>query len=358
MSTPPTLAYITPGTVYANQLIPKSVGGGTWPHRVDIYVPRRAPIRALVSLHGGGGTKAAHANSLRVLLRRTQNPTPLDVRWEMLEFWRCIAVFPQGQACLAENAVDNPFNPNGVDTRSDKYPNGVATWGPAHMYSGADDMSFLVDLHTYLLDTFATLGSNSIHLAGHSNGGMMTQRMWREMPVYRCHACISGPAPRMFIDQPYEPSTLRPLWMQFGSMDEILGIRDGWYGEGLHWPGPWFQQPPQLSKANVYGTNIDGVWTPLLAEYENGVDTFNKAIQGWVLGPTPVDPPYSWASTTPVVTTDEMTYEMYSWQAVNKKITLRLINGATASHELRKQQQTIGKALWSQILRWIVFETT
>lgn len=350
------LAYFSPGTIMPNQLIPRSVGGGTWPHKVDVYVPRLTPLRALVCLHGGGGTKTAHAAALRVLLRRTATPTPLDVRWDLLDYWRLVAVFPQGQACLIENAVGNPFNPNGVDTRSETYPNGVATWDNGHMYSSADDKAFLVDLRLWLLATFPYLGAQAVHIEGHSNGGMMVQRMWREQPVYRCHACISGPASRPYLATPYDPSTVRPLWMQYGAFDDVLGLYGGIAGAGSHWLGPWLQQPEQLSKANVYGYMGPSGWVPQLSEYQPGHVTFDLGALEWVdRNPGVFVPPYEYDDVTAVVT-DAAEGTLTTWASVDNRIKLRLLSDA--GHALRDQQTKLGKALISQILRWIVFETT
>lgn len=254
-----------PGTVLLQRFIPRTDGPGNHPHPCDFFIPRGGPRQALVVLHGGGGSKRSQAIFCRTLKTRSVIVQPKDVNWRRLDTFRCMEVYPLGQKCLPSNAVDNPWNPNGVDSRVAKRPDGVTAWSQGYFWSGANDPQFLKDLKTYILSEFATV--QHVHLHGHSAGGMMTKYMWRFEPnEFSTYSTVSGPTPYHWIGATL-PTVIKPLWMQVGLEDTILGIKDGIAGPGSHWgDSTWRQQPEQLSPINVKGVTVAGTWVPQLQE--------------------------------------------------------------------------------------------
>ncbi len=338
------IARTEPGTLYADQVIPKS-GGGFWPHKVDIYRPIRAPLRAIVCLHGAGGNKANFARALRVLF--TTPPTVDSANWALMDSGRALCVFVQGQACTTANATSNAWNPNGVNTVSASYPTGVATWSNGHMWSGSDDKSFLQDLRTYILGTFGSV--LACHLVGHSNGGMMVKRMLRESPIYSHHATISGPTPGVYDSVAFAPSTPRPLWCQVGRLDDVLGIKGGNAGPGDHLSDAlWNQQLAQISIANVKGSSASGTWVPALAQYVGETVELQRAMNA-----------YNTANSLPAQTfslTDGVTRGIGNGQYITLtygggKIVMRSVEHA--GHGVIDQEQTRNELLLREIVDWI-----
>ncbi len=239
----PILCDVTQGTVERDVLIPKSKGGGYWPLGVDIYYPNVTALSVNVFLHGGGGSKKQFAASLNIC-RGTW------VNWALLTAWKAIAIFPQGSACLgvdpAYGAGNNPYNPNDVDTRSAQNPNGVATWGNRFMYSGRDDLEYLKHISIYAITRWPNRGRS---VFGHSNGGMMAARLWREAPTYFGHfgAC-SGPGAWYYGTNPVVPGTTKPFFQEIGWLDDVL----------------------QVNTLKTTGNFFNQQWT-------QGIDTYSKA---------------------------------------------------------------------------------
>lgn len=345
------LGYVTPGTVLLNQSIPKA-GGGFWPHPVDLYIPRGAPRRAVVVLHGGTGTKAQAAYVSRVMRGKTPTPTPADVNWTLLEFWNVIAVFPQGQACLTSNATDNPWNPNGVDTVSADYPAGNRNWSNDLYWSGYDDLSMLEDLREMILDAYVSV--LKVHLIGHSSGGTMVRRMLRERPVYDHHGITSGPVPSRMHANAFAPSTVKPLWVQHGRLDENLGIYNGTAGPGDHWLDTlWDQQPQGLSKASVEGSMVGSVWVPELTNFVAERLEFQEAIDAWNTQES--DPPETFDEGDYV--SEATNYgTLRTWTYGNGRMVLRLLSGSTHkySHQQADMNTQLGRTIFSVFMSWVI----
>jgi hypothetical protein len=175
----------------------------------------------------------------------------------MLSFWQTIAIFPQGQAC---NGVYDPtLNPLGVTTPT------AFTWFNWFMYSGVDDMAFLTAMSSYITGRWGSVGKN---LCGHSSGGIMCARVWREKPTLFSHYCSSsGPAATHYLSQPVVPKIRRPLLLDIGALDDKLMIKDGPAGPGDHFYDQILQQnPDDWSKADcefpAHGTHM-GPWYDL-----------------------------------------------------------------------------------------------
>lgn len=136
-----------------------------YPHEIDAYVPSDA-VRGLVFLHGGGGTKEGGAT----------NELGVDMAWVASS--RTAVILPQGQAVAGAPKA--------------------TTWSNYVMTSGQDDVAFLSALASALrsgsFDARVPTQSR-VYLAGHSNGGMMANRMWCELPAaFDAYGALAGPA--------------------------------------------------------------------------------------------------------------------------------------------------------------------
>lgn len=352
------IGYTPPGTVQQQVYIPRSDIAGNHPHAVDFYVPRGNPKHAIISLHGGGGTKRAQAVMARTLKTRNAIVTPEDVNWSRLEYWSVIEVYPLGQMCLPSNAVDNPYNPNGVDSRVAKRPNGVTCWSNGYMWSGANDEQMLVDLKAYILATYPTV--EKVHIHGHSNGGMMAKYMWRFRPIFDHYATTSGPTAQYWDATPFAPATAGPMWMQVGRKDTILGILDGNAGAGDHWADAnWNQQIEQISVINVKGVMVGSTWVPQLQntipewrEIQRGIDAWNTA-NTW--------PAETWLEGDGAVTAAK-TGTLKTWQYSNKRMILRLLSNADHSYSGQQLEQLDAQgrpvSTMSEIMKWITVTPT
>jgi predicted esterase len=222
--------YFTPtGTIYNNVQIPNLTGGGggNWPHLIDFYVPSfrlpgQSATQALIALHGGGDTKAHFAQELHI--NNSMLPVISQCNWWWAVQWSCIVVVPQGQAC---NGAVNAWNPNGVTST-------VNTWSNWDTWSGQNDVAFLNDLATYITSTYG-ISSTYQYLCGHSEGGIMTKRMWYESPSTFSHYCtMAGPASNYYLTNTMTPSVLKPLYCQVGGLDQTLNTYGGPNGAGTH----------------------------------------------------------------------------------------------------------------------------
>jgi polyhydroxybutyrate depolymerase len=189
-----------------------------YPHAIDIYAARNA-TKVIVFLHGGGGTKMAFACNLGILLTTSDctnpvtptAPTDFDTTWLIDN--KAVAVFPQGQSL------------------------GTTTWNNHVMDSGVDDMAFLGALVDYINTNYGTV---DVYLAGHSNGGMMANRVWCENPgLFKAYISISGPPSEYYYDSsnnmdpgkciPYNGSAqVKDYYAIIGQQDAVLGDNPGW----------------------------------------------------------------------------------------------------------------------------------
>jgi len=215
----------------------------SFPHRIDLYLPTN-PKRVVVFLHGGGGTKEGGAENLG--LRIVSGTTvSYDTAW--MAAHDVAFVLPQGQALAGTNG---------------------RTWRNHVMDSGVDDVAFLNALASAVregtLDP-ALPATTRIAVSGHSNGGMMTNRLWCEVPAsFDAFVAFAGPASVHLgegADHACAPSVTRPYLGYIGGKDTVLQT------EG-HW--------------------LDSVWTvkPLLANTPGFVDpklvnelTFHKTVR-------------------------------------------------------------------------------
>jgi poly(3-hydroxybutyrate) depolymerase len=186
-------------SVKTNQTIPNH------PHMIDYYIPSNA-TSAVVFLHGGGGTKEGLEYSLGIKADSTAADYYMSSSGQgWLSNEQVIAVFPQGQTVAGSNW----------------------TWSNYVMNSGVDDVKFLQDLVASLKSSSSLPHVTKIYLVGHSNGGMMANRMWCESPdTFDGYAALAGP-PSVHLDpgtgtHPCLPSTIKPYLGIVGDHDTVL----------------------------------------------------------------------------------------------------------------------------------------
>lgn len=181
-----------------NRLVTGSKLSG-FPHAVDLYIPAGA-TRAVVFLHGGTGTNYLFANALGINLTASP-PTKRSVDWTWLSKHKLMAVFPQGQALAS-----SPRN---------------TTWNNRVWTSGQDDVAFLQALRTHIRVSY---GINAVSIAGHSNGGMMANRMWFESPqTFDKYVAVAGPASQYFMQRSLEGPPYQAI---IGDQDTVIRTAD------------------------------------------------------------------------------------------------------------------------------------
>lgn len=194
-----------PSATFSTQTLPG------FPHAVDIYDPGNA-TRAVVFLHGAGGSSTGVACDLGINTNVTvpgtssSNPTCATATNATVSTWLAsntvLAVFPQGQSLQA---------------------GGTPTWSNRVMDSGQDDVAFLKSLAAFLKTTYPAVASH-LYLAGHSNGGMMVNRVRCESSdTFRGYVAISGPASIHYASNACSPSVATAPYLSImGGVDSVL----------------------------------------------------------------------------------------------------------------------------------------
>ncbi|WP_020649865.1 hypothetical protein [Solimonas variicoloris] len=210
-----------------------------YPQAYDVYDPGNA-TRAVVFLHGGMGDKASFAYKLG-LLTQSGTPSSATVNWNWLAAHRVLAVFPQGQ-----HRADAPK---------------ATTWSNYVMDSGADDRAFLAALSSTLA---SRSGIAAVHYVGHSNGGMMVNRLWCEAPrAASVYVALAGPASEHFLASatPCAPSLQRPYLGIVGAQDDVLQAKG-------HWSDPTWTITPVLADTPAF---LDPVLIGEWAQFQSRV---------------------------------------------------------------------------------------
>jgi polyhydroxybutyrate depolymerase len=168
-----------------------------FPHKVDVYRPAGA-TRAIVFLHGNGGTSGALAYTLG--FSRSGFPSARSVNWEWLSQNGVIAVLPQGQAAPGST---------------------LRTWSNYIFKSGQDDVAFLSALASNVKSKY---GMADVSLAGYSAGGTMTARVWCEAGgMYKAFVSVAGPMMSgTGTGVTCTPAAPAPYFVMFGDKDTVL----------------------------------------------------------------------------------------------------------------------------------------
>jgi len=205
-------------------------------NQISVYKPDGA-TRAMVFLHGGGGTNFGLAFSLGLNSAKAQ-PNTDTADWPWLVSNKTIAVFPQG--------LNIPSAPLGQG------------WSNHTMTSGQDDVAFLKALAAYIKTNY---GVSDITLVGHSMGGAMTNRMWCEAPTtFKNYVSLAGPASSYYLDPatPCAPgASVAPYFGIFAGSDEIMQNSGKWDAEtwrlnALVSSGPAFLNPIMIGEWQQY----------------------------------------------------------------------------------------------------------
>lgn len=179
-------------------------------NEIDMYVPSNAEV-AVIFLHGGGGHKENFAYDLGI---RNDPGTANSATSADGEAWliskKVVAVFPQGRSQQGYNAW---------------------TWSNYVMDSGQDDVAFLQALATAIRTDPTLPAISRIYLVGHSNGGMMANRIWCESPgTFDGYGALAGPPsvhlgpelPATGANHPCRPASVRPYIGVVGDADKVL----------------------------------------------------------------------------------------------------------------------------------------
>ncbi|MEZ5621664.1 MAG: hypothetical protein R3E78_10600 [Burkholderiaceae bacterium] len=171
-----------------------------YPHKVDVYRTAGA-TRAVVLLHGHGGRNWQLAYDLG-FNRKLAPQLARNVNWDWLAANGIVAVVPQGQI------------PPGST---------LPVWSNYITDSSQDDVAFLSALAAQVRTQY---GVGQVALAGHSNGGAMTARVWCEAtPAFDAYFSIAGPMPSSTFPQPAPtciPLAPVPYAMIVGDQDDRL----------------------------------------------------------------------------------------------------------------------------------------
>lgn len=191
------------------QLVYNNVTFGSYPHKVDVILPpnKDQNTRAIVMIHGGGGTKENFAFSLGFKKTETGiysvDPDSANGYLEDFLIQHNIAlIFAQGQA---------------IPQKPDSY-----TWSNLIMTSGQNDVAFLQLLSQELRGS--KWGFSKVYLAGHSMGGAMTNRMWCQSPgSFDSFGSIAGPMAADLFSS-CNPAIKKPYIHITGLNDRIIQI--------------------------------------------------------------------------------------------------------------------------------------
>lgn len=177
-----------------------------FPHAIDFYISSNAQY-AMIFLHGGGGKKEGFANNLGIKNdSTTSNYDASASGQEWLINNKVMAVFPQGQYVAGAPLA--------------------TTWNNYVMDSGVDDVAFLQALVAAIQADSSLPRVTKYYLVGHSNGGMMTNRMWCESPnTFAAFGSLAGP-PSFHLGSggahPCSPSVVKPYIGVVGNSDTAL----------------------------------------------------------------------------------------------------------------------------------------
>jgi polyhydroxybutyrate depolymerase len=173
---------------------------------IDTYFPSNA-TSAIIFLHGGGGKKEGLENDFGFKVDDTT--TNYDVNSSGKDWLisnKVMAIFPQGQTITGYSAW---------------------TWNNYVMTSGYDDIAFLNALVSSIKNNSSYSKITKFYLVGHSNGGMMANRMWCESPsTFDAYVSLAGP-PSSSLNpttgsSPCAPTSVRPYMGIIGDHDTVI----------------------------------------------------------------------------------------------------------------------------------------
>lgn len=241
-----TLSDAGPGGVTFSVRPNQTIAG--FPHAIDMYIPSNAKI-AVLFLHGGGGRKEPFASDLGIKNDTTTTNYDLaSAGKSWLAEQGVLALFPQGQTLSGYQAW---------------------TWNNYVMQSGQDDVAFLQALVAAVKADATLPPVVKFYLVGHSNGGMMANRMWCESPTtFDGFGAMAGP-PSVHLDpaamasstnHPCQPAVVKPFIGIVGNADTVLQTTGNlgkpvWFiNPALHLGNPptWVDSTPSLLNDELF----------------------------------------------------------------------------------------------------------
>jgi hypothetical protein len=344
------LQRVPPGTVIYDLQVPDTSGLAEPLHRhkMDVYIPSGTVTRCLVGLGGAGSDKWRFARKLKIGLDKPKTPQRIPVRsvnWSLLTKMKAMIIIPQAQAPIGVDpfwgAGNNPYNPDDVDTRSTKNPNGVTTWRNQYMISGVDDLQMLKNLSSYIDDHWDVQKV----LFGHSNGAMMTNRVWWEAPnAFAAYAAAAGNLAAHYDDPGVVANAAwKPMFTRTGRKDTIIDVLGGPQANSPMtdhtFDANYLQNQTQLSKAHVSFPTLSYIWGSC-REYQ-----FRRAGIG-----APLSAPITSTSSAGGVTTAVHVGTQTRWDSPNKQQRLEFLSDA--DHNTVKDRSVSGRFYIADVVQW------
>lgn len=356
------------GTIYSISVPSSDTVGSAglpfWKEPVTLYWPNQigtsTPVVAstcITGLHGGSGTATNFARNLGFLKSPIVNAANVD--WDYLARAHGPIAIPNGMFCTRGALAGYPnntgqFNPNGVETVSPANPQGIRTWSAGMMWSGQQDIQFLNDWATWIINDPMGLGlgpSIGRALFGHSNGGMMAQYMWRNWTTsYTKYGGISCP----LVDDAYtggasgtDPTNGRIFCAFYGGSDDVINLYNGPAGPGDHF---YDNDTLQATIANTYpdpgtGSVADVLYNPLVSPYffpNQYVGPYKRFVKQINTVNNNTNVP------TPTVATMANGAIQTTWIDTASGHVLQVVSGA--GHDIMSQEQTTGRRRLSDLV--------
>ena len=214
------------------------VGGGFW-NSVDVYYPAATVTRAVIFLHGAGGYNYGIAYDLGLNSQDAPAQTA-NINFDWLTANSIIAVFPQGRGDLSSGG----------------------TWSNRVMTSGQDDLSMVQALASYVKTTY---GVSNVYLVGHSNGGMMANRVWCEAGSpnpFAGYVALAGSPSEYYLANACSPADIKPYSGIVGDSDTVICDNGNATDYGIENP---------VSGCDGSASWTSPTWT-INSTYESGVD--------------------------------------------------------------------------------------
>lgn len=253
MATAKALSRTSPGTV-RTLAVPNTRDGGNHPHVVLCYEPAGAVQLWVLGSHGGGADGPSQAQQTFCQIGNG-TPTAANAVWGLMAALNMAVWFPSYG--IPNGVVDATYNPNGADLRN--VSNALGTLGvrvqlnhgtcstagpPAY-----DDIQFLKDCCTYAQSLYGNVVRAHY---GHSDGGILAQRSYREhlFGMFSTYHFVCAP-PATFFEGVAFPAIVKPTQWFFGLKDKNIGIlgQDNVTNNFLN--TRWAQQPSGYGKQNI-----------------------------------------------------------------------------------------------------------
>jgi hypothetical protein len=222
----PTLKQFIGSSAGGNELLLAqqiTVGGVTYPHKIDMYTPSGPIKMVLVLFPGAGSTSWRHAALMKITNGSGGMPTMANTSWGALQYLQCAVWVIQNFAC--DGVFDPDYNPRSVRAiTSDGRL--VGSWNNGIMYSGhtaAGDTAMCAALPTAVA---AKYDSVIVGHVGHSNGAMFGQDRYyhHATNTYDFYSFASGPPALALSTATITNTVWKPTIAFQSAMDDVIGV--------------------------------------------------------------------------------------------------------------------------------------